>query len=53
MKNGKMPNPNTIHPIDGYDKEIYVKPTIKSKNKCIERISCRQHHLSKDFCIRA
>ena len=32
MKNGKMPDPNTIHPIDGYDKEIYVKPTIKSKN---------------------
>ncbi|WP_420893081.1 CatB-related O-acetyltransferase [Pseudoflavonifractor phocaeensis] len=22
------PNPNTIHPIAGYDKEIYVKPTI-------------------------
>ncbi len=32
MKDGKMPNPNTIHPIVGYDKEIYVKPTIKSKN---------------------
>ena len=24
------PNPNTIHPISGYDKEIYVKPTIKN-----------------------
>ena len=24
------PNPNTIHPIPGYDKEIYVKPTIKN-----------------------
>lgn len=32
MKDGKMPNPNTIHPIVGYDKEIYVKPTIKNKN---------------------
>lgn len=32
MKDGKMPNPNTIHPIAGYDKEIYVKPTIKNKN---------------------
>lgn len=32
MKDGKIPNPNTIHPINGYDKEIYVKPTIKNKN---------------------
>ena len=32
MKNGKNPNPNTIHPISGYDKEIYVKPTIKNPN---------------------
>ena len=29
MPNNK-PNPNTIHPIIGYDKEIYVKPTIKN-----------------------
>ncbi|MCQ2108313.1 MAG: CatB-related O-acetyltransferase [Fibrobacter sp.] len=26
------PNPNTVHPITGYDKEIYVKPTIKNPN---------------------
>ena len=26
----KIPDPNTIHPIPGYDKEIYVKPTIKN-----------------------
>ena len=32
MKNGKSPNPNTIHPIAGYEKEIYVKPTIKNPN---------------------
>ncbi len=32
MKNGKQPDPNTIHPIAGYDKEIYVKPTIKNPN---------------------
>ena len=32
MKNGKIPNPNTIYPIVGYNKEIYVKPTIKNKN---------------------
>ena len=32
MKDGKTPNPNVIHPIAGYDKEIYVKPTIKNPN---------------------
>lgn len=30
MKDGRLPNPNIIHPIDGYDKEIYVKPTVKN-----------------------
>ena len=24
------PEPNVVHPIDGYEKEIYVKPTIKN-----------------------
>ncbi len=32
MKDGKIPNPNTIYPIAGYYKEIYVKPTIINKN---------------------
>ena len=32
MENKKLPNPNTIHPIAGYDKEIYVKPTLKNPN---------------------
>ena len=32
MKDGKHPDPNVVHPIAGYDKEIYVKPTIKSPN---------------------
>ena len=32
MKDGKRPDPNIIHPIPGYDKEIYVKPTIKNPN---------------------
>ena len=30
MQNNKTPDSNTIHPIPGYDKEIYVKPTIKN-----------------------
>ena len=32
MKNGKRPDPNVIHPIEGYEKEIYVKPAIKNPN---------------------
>ena len=32
MKNGKRPDPNKVHPIAGYDKEIYVKPTITNSN---------------------
>ena len=28
----KIPDPNTVHPIAGYDKEIYVKPTLKNPN---------------------
>lgn len=32
MKKRKHPDPNTIHPIIGYEKEIYVKPTITNPN---------------------
>ena len=32
MKSGKLPNPDTLHPIPGYEKEIYVKPTITNPN---------------------
>ena len=32
MGSKKHPDPNVIHPIAGYDKEIYVKPTIKNPN---------------------
>ncbi|MCQ2474374.1 MAG: CatB-related O-acetyltransferase [Clostridia bacterium] len=32
MKTGPIPNPNTIHPIVGYEKEIYVKPTLTNPN---------------------
>ncbi len=28
----KKPDPNAIHPIVGYDKEIYAKPTIRNPN---------------------
>ena len=32
MKNGKTPDPNAIHPIAGYENEIYVKPTVTNPN---------------------
>ena len=32
MKNGKMPDPDKIHPIAGYEQEIYVKPTLRNPN---------------------
>ena len=32
MNNRKAPDPNTVHPVKGYDKEIYVKPTITNPN---------------------
>ena len=32
MKNGKEPDSNVVHPIAGYDKEIYVKPTVQNPN---------------------
>ena len=32
MKNGIRPDPNKVHPISGYDKEIYIKPTISNPN---------------------
>ena len=32
MKDGKKPNPNTIHPIAGYEAEVYVKPAITNPN---------------------
>ena len=32
MKDRKTPNPNVIYPIKGYNKEIYIKPTIRNQN---------------------
>ena len=32
MKNSKRPDPNVVHTIPGYDREIYVKPTITNPN---------------------
>ncbi len=32
MNDVKRPDPATVHPISGYDKEIYVKPTVTNPN---------------------
>ncbi|XP_075268648.1 putative macrolide acetyltransferase [Opisthocomus hoazin] len=32
MKEAKIPDPKKIHPIPGYDGEIYVKPTVNNAN---------------------
>ncbi len=32
MQNANLPDPNVIHPIPGYHKEIYVKPTLTNPN---------------------
>lgn len=32
MQNGLSPDPNKVYPINGYDKEIYIKPTITAPN---------------------
>ena len=29
------PDPNTVHPISGYENEIYVRPTLKNPNICV------------------
>ena len=32
MKNERIPDPATLHPIAGYENEIYVKPSLKNQN---------------------
>ena len=32
MKSRKLPDPSAVHPIPGYENEIYVKPTVKNPN---------------------
>ena len=41
MKDGKRPDPDTVHPIAGYDKEIYAPfAAISAKENCL-RINAR------------
>ena len=32
MKSGKAPDPNAVHPVPGYESEVYVKPTVTNPN---------------------
>ena len=47
MKNGKKPDPNVIHPIAGYDNEIYVKPTITNPQIIVGDFHILQIQISK------
>ena len=39
MKNSNLPDPNTIHPIEGYEKEIYIRPTVHNPNIIVGEFS--------------
>ena len=39
MKSKKRPDPDTIYPIPGYDREIYIKPTVKNPNIIVGEFS--------------
>ena len=39
MKDKSVPNPNTVFPIKGYEKEIYIKPTITNPNIIVGEFS--------------
>lgn len=39
MKNGKEPDPYNIHPVSGYENEIYIKPTISNPNIIVGEFS--------------
>ena len=39
MKSKKRPDPDTIYPIPGYDREIYIKPTVKKPNIIVGEFS--------------
>lgn len=39
MKDGIRPDPNTIHPIAGYENEIYIKPTLTNPNIIVGEFS--------------
>lgn len=39
MEKLPLPDPNVIHPIPGYDKEIYIKPTIQNPNIVVGEFS--------------
>ena len=52
MKNGKNPDPNSVHPIEGNDKEIYVKQTINSPDLLAETDADDFNEDIHDPCLR-
>lgn len=56
MKNGTIPNPDVVHPIAGYDNEIYIKPTINNPNIIVgdfTYIACELHATPRPFFLAA
>lgn len=39
MKDGIRPDPNVVHPIAGYENEIYIKPTVSNPNIIVGEFS--------------
>ena len=39
MKDGVMPDPNALHPIPGYENEIYIKPAVQDPNIVVGEFS--------------
>ena len=39
MKDGVMPDPNALHPIPGYENEIYIKPAVQNPNIVVGEFS--------------
>ena len=52
MKNEKSPDPSVIHPIEGYDKEKYVKPAINSPDLLAEMDADDFDEDIHDPCLR-
>ena len=50
MKEGKTPNPNVVHPIKGYENEIYIKPTINNPNIIVVSSWGREYYLDLSSC---
>ena len=52
MKDGKTPNPNVIHPIKGYDNEIYINVDKLGSGTYVVKINSETINTAKLFIIK-